>query len=113
RWGTCAHQSSRNFAVMAMGFVLGSVNHERPTEPKIRAYQDLFLELEPQINALQGVVRQCEPELRSCEARVQRMFPSQLGPSGAGTPGAQGPQQPSQPQQKAPAGAGKGTNGKH
>ncbi|HMF92021.1 MAG TPA: Mov34/MPN/PAD-1 family protein [Candidatus Angelobacter sp.] len=112
-WVTWTSRILGYFAVMAMGFVLGYLIHARQTEPKIRAYQDLFLELEPQINALQGVVRQCEPELRSCEARVQRMFPSQLGPSGAGTPGAQGPQQPSQPQQKAPAGAGKGTNGKH
>jgi hypothetical protein len=100
-------------AVVALGFVLGYLTYARQTEPKIRAYQDMLQEWEPQINALQGIVLRCEPELFSCQARYQRMGALQPAPSGKGTPGAQNPQQPAQPQQKAPAGAGKGDNGKH
>jgi proteasome lid subunit RPN8/RPN11 len=58
-WVIWASRILGYIAVVALGFVGGFLLHARQTEPKIRAYQDLFQELEPQINAMQGMVRQC------------------------------------------------------
>lgn len=98
-WVTWAIRIGGYLAVLALGFVLGHEYLRRQIEPAtVRAIERLSQD--------EDLLRLCEPELHACQARFQGMMrPAPLS-EGA-------PVQKPQPQQKPPAGAGKGTNGKH
>jgi proteasome lid subunit RPN8/RPN11 len=98
-WVTWAIRIGGYLAVLALGFVLGHEYLRRQIEPAtVRAIERLSQD--------EDLLRLCEPELHACQARFQGMMrPAPLNEGG--------PVQKPQPQQKPPAGAGKGTDGKH
>jgi proteasome lid subunit RPN8/RPN11 len=102
-WVTWATRIMALIAACTLGFLLGReyilwrISPDvRAMDNRLRAYEDLFQRL--------------EPTLRACEQRS----PDLKGvPSDQGRGGSQNLQQPGRPQPKAPAGAVKGTDGKH
>jgi proteasome lid subunit RPN8/RPN11 len=102
-WVTWAIRIGGYLAVLALGFVLGHEYLRRQIEPAtVRAIDRLSQD--------EDLLRLCEPELHACQVRFQGMM--RPAPLNEGAP-VQKQQPASQPQQKPPAGAGKGTNGKH
>src|SRR5215472_13984716 len=102
-WVTWAIRIGAYLAVLALGFALGHEYLRRQIEPAVRA-------MELRLAQDEDLLRFCDPELHSCQARLQGMMrPSPLN-EGAGI---QKPGPASKPQQKPPAGAGKGSDGKH
>src|SRR5262249_766128 len=102
-WVTWATRIMALIAACALGFLLGREYvlwrigpDVRAMDNRLRAYEDLFQQLEPTLPASE----QRSPHLRAA-------------PSGQGRDGHKNLQQPARPQPKLPSGAGKGINGKH
>lgn len=90
-------------SLMGLGFFAGLFLWKLSpwAQAELQRFEEAILQHEQQL------VQQCEPELRACQTRILTSPNSSLAPA------AEIPPQATQTQPKAPAKAGKGSNGKH